>query len=77
MKHAFRAGRSTESALYYLTSLIDDSLENKEVALCAFLDIEGYFDNTPHETRLCSRQNKTSRNNFGGRSDIGQHFGCP
>lgn len=28
---------------------MENSLDKKEVALCAFLDIEGAFDNTPHE----------------------------
>jgi len=47
--HAYRAGRSTDTALYHLKSLIEDSLTHKEVALCAVLDIQGAFDNTSHE----------------------------
>jgi len=48
-QHAYRTGRSTDTALYHLKSLIEDSLTHKEVAVCAFLDIQGAFDNTSHE----------------------------
>jgi len=48
-QHAYRAGRSTDTALYHMKSLIEDSLTHKEVALCAFLDIQGAFDNTSNE----------------------------
>ena len=48
-QHAYRAGRSTETALYQLTELIQASLDSKETALCAFLDIAGAFDNIPHK----------------------------
>jgi len=41
--------RSTDTALYHLKSLIKDSLTHKEVAICAFLDIQGAFDNISHE----------------------------
>ena len=47
-QHAYRAGRSTETALYQLTEVLRDAIETKEIALCAFLDIEGAFDNTSH-----------------------------
>lgn len=47
-QHAYMAGKSTETAVYQLVSSIKNSLENKEIALCVFLDIEGAFDNTPH-----------------------------
>ena len=49
-QHAYRAGRSTNTALYQLTSEIQNSLDGGEVMLCAFLDIEGAFDNTSHES---------------------------
>lgn len=48
-QHAYRAGRSTDTALYQLTSKIEEALDSKETALCAFLDIEGAFDNTSHK----------------------------
>ncbi len=47
-QHAYRVGRSTNTALYQLTAEIQNSLENNEVAICAFLDIEGAFDNASH-----------------------------
>lgn len=37
---------STETALHQLTNKAEYALKNKEVLLCAFLDIEGAFDNT-------------------------------
>lgn len=45
-QHAYRAGLSTETALYQLTDIVRDAIETKEVALCPFLDIEGAFGNT-------------------------------
>jgi len=51
-QHAYRAGRSTDTALYHLKSLIEDSLTHKEVAICAFLDIQGAFDNTSHTSHM-------------------------
>ena len=43
---AYQAGKSTETALHSLVHVIEKTLAVKEVALCAFLDIEGAFDNT-------------------------------
>jgi len=48
-QHAYRAGRSTDTDIHHLKSRIEDSLTHKEVSLCAFLDIQGAFDNTSHE----------------------------
>lgn len=48
-QHAYRKGRSTETALYALTNFVGKALTHKEVALCTFLDIEGAFDNTSHD----------------------------
>lgn len=42
------AGKSTETAIYTITSSIKDSLKHKEIALAIFLDIAGAFDNIPH-----------------------------
>ena len=47
-QHAYRAGRSTDTALYQLANLLKDTAENQETALCVFTDIEGCFDNTSH-----------------------------
>ncbi|KAL7735175.1 hypothetical protein ACLKA6_014891 [Drosophila palustris] len=48
-QHAYRAGRSTDTALYQLHRTLSTVVDNKEVAICAFLDIEGAFDNTSHD----------------------------
>ena len=44
-QHAFRSGRSTETALTSLVTQIEEGLEKKEYALGVFLDIQGAFDN--------------------------------
>lgn len=48
-QHAYRAGRSTDTALYQLSNLLRDAAECKDTALAVFMDIEGCFDNTSHE----------------------------
>ncbi len=45
-QHAYITGRSCDSALHHLVCRIEKTLEEKEIALGAFLDIEGVFDNT-------------------------------
>jgi len=41
-----RAGMSTETALFQVVHRMEKSLNHREIALGAFLDIEGAFDNT-------------------------------
>lgn len=48
-QHEYIAIRSTETAHVDLTDLIQKSLEDKETAAYAFIDIEGAFDNSSHE----------------------------
>jgi hypothetical protein len=43
---AYRAGMSTKTALFQVVHRLEKSLKHKEMALGAFLDIEGAFDNT-------------------------------
>jgi hypothetical protein len=43
---AYRAGMSTETSLFQVVHTLEKSLSHKEMALGAFLDIEGAFDNT-------------------------------
>ena len=43
---AYRAGMSTETALFQVVHRLKKSLNHREIALGAFLDIEGAFDNT-------------------------------
>lgn len=46
-QHAFQEGKSTETALHAITSLIEETIAQKEFAIATFLDIEGAFDNIP------------------------------
>ncbi|XP_036146028.1 uncharacterized protein LOC118646684 [Monomorium pharaonis] len=48
-QHAYRTGHSTESALHSAVSFIEEQLERKGFVVGTFLDIEGAFNNTPHE----------------------------
>jgi len=44
-QHAYRKGRSTDTALHSLVSSIERDFRNKEYSLAAFLDIEGALNN--------------------------------
>ncbi len=44
-QHAFRKGHSTEVALSQVADRIEKAIYNNKIALAAFLDIEGAFDN--------------------------------
>jgi hypothetical protein len=41
--HAYQIGKSTETAMHVVTRTEND-IEHKDIALAAFLDIEGAFD---------------------------------
>ena len=43
---AYQPGKSTETALHHLITHIEEAVENREVTLGAFLDIEAAFDST-------------------------------
>jgi hypothetical protein len=43
---ACRAGMSTETGLFQVIHRLEKSLNHREIALGAFLDIEGTFENT-------------------------------
>jgi hypothetical protein len=43
---AYQPAKSTETALHHVTTHIEEAVENREVTLRAFLDIEGAFDST-------------------------------
>lgn len=45
-QHAYCQGKSTTTALHSLVRKVEKSIQSKEMALVAFLDIEGAFDNT-------------------------------
>lgn len=44
-QHAFRPGRSTDSALHNAVSYVEHNLSYKEMTLCCLFDIEGAFSN--------------------------------
>ena len=44
-QYAYQPGKSTTLALHDLVTMIEKAMEQKEVALGAFIDIEGAFDN--------------------------------
>lgn len=56
-QHAYRSGRSTETALHQLISKTEKMLDTKDGAnLSVFLDIAGAFDNTATQTIIdCAR----------------------
>ena len=45
-QHAYQSGKSTETALHAVVGYVERALEEKEVALGAFIDIEGAFNCT-------------------------------
>jgi hypothetical protein len=45
-QHAYQAGKSVEKALHQLIVRVEKVLDQQEIALGAFLDIEGAFNNT-------------------------------
>jgi hypothetical protein len=46
IQFAYRAGISTERARFQVIHRLEYTLKHKEIALGAFMDIEGAFDNT-------------------------------
>jgi ribonuclease HI/retron-type reverse transcriptase len=62
-QHAFRKGRSTESALSDTVDFLEHAVLQKGVAISVFLDIEGAFDNLLPEGIIRSlRTRKTPEN---------------
>jgi hypothetical protein len=49
-QHAYQAGKSVETALHHLVVRFEKALDQQEIALGAFLDIERAFNNTCYET---------------------------
>lgn len=58
LQFAYQKGKSTELAVHHLVSRIENSLQNKEISLCAFMDIQGAFDNTGFGAIYNSLSNK-------------------
>ncbi|XP_018365996.1 PREDICTED: uncharacterized protein LOC108763126, partial [Trachymyrmex cornetzi] len=48
-QHAYRAGHSSISALHTVVHRIEKQLQQGGFLIGTFLDIEGAFNNTPHE----------------------------
>jgi hypothetical protein len=44
--HAYQAGKSVETTLHQLMVWVGKALDQQEIALGFFLDIEGAFNNT-------------------------------
>jgi hypothetical protein len=49
-QHAYQAGKSVETALHQLVVLAEKALDQQDIALGAFLDIEGAFNSTCYGT---------------------------
>jgi hypothetical protein len=49
-QHAYQAGKSVDTALHQLVVRVEKALDQQEVALEVFLDIEGAFNNTSYDT---------------------------
>lgn len=46
LQFAYMKGKSTELAAHHLVTKLEKTLSWKQIALCAFMDIQGAFDNT-------------------------------
>ena len=57
-QHAFRKGRSTESALSNMVEYLEDSIIHKNVTVGVFLDIQGAFDNLTVDSMVCGLRDK-------------------
>jgi hypothetical protein len=49
-QHAYQAGKSVETALHQLVVRIENALDQQELALGTFLDIEGAFNSTSYDS---------------------------
>ena len=49
-QHAYQAGKSVETALHQLVVQVEKVLDQQELALGVFLDIEGAFNNTSYDS---------------------------
>ena len=61
-QHAFRKGKSTESALSTMVDHIEKALQKDEIALGVFLDIQGAFDNVMPESIIQGMLDKGATN---------------
>jgi len=52
-QHAYRGGKSVETAFHQFVVRVEKALDLQEIALGVFLDTEGAFDNTSYDS-TCS-----------------------
>ena len=52
-QHAYQAGKSVEMALHQLVEWVEKALDQQEIALGVFLDIDGVFNNTSYDS-MCA-----------------------
>ena len=52
-QHAYQAGKSVETVLHQLVVQGEKALDQQEIALCIFLDIEGVFNNNSYDS-MCA-----------------------
>jgi len=52
-QHAYQAGKPVETTLHQLVIWAEKPLDQQEITLRVFLDIEGAFDNTSYDS-MCS-----------------------
>jgi hypothetical protein len=52
-QHAYQTGKSVETALHQLVVQVEKALDQKEIALGVFLDIEGAFNSTLYDS-MCA-----------------------
>jgi retron-type reverse transcriptase len=57
-QYAYRAGMSTETALFQVVQRLENCLEHKEIALGVFLDMDGAFDNTSFKTIITAARER-------------------
>ena len=57
-QHAFRTGRSTETALTKLVGSIESGFQRGEETLAVFLDIQGAFDNVKTDSIVTAMEDK-------------------
>ena len=55
---AYRGGMSMETALFQVVQRLEKCLEHREIALGAFLDIEGAFNNAPFKTIITAARER-------------------
>jgi hypothetical protein len=49
-QHAYQAGKSVETALHQLVVRVEKALDQQEIALGIFLDIEGALNNASYDS---------------------------